>query len=1702
MASPSKTVQVTVYPTPYAVEGVPGASGPAGAAGLQGNTGQGFFLLNFTGFITVNYGTSSTLTVNLAADANAISVGHTIKVSFSDLGNYLYGTVTAYSGNQITFIQVSGTANNGNTSTVGTIIYDTIPADGGIATQMVISQQTGGIVAVYPVFVGSSGSQALKIDQSNTSTAHGQLKYYPTLSKLSCSALFLEETTGNNTLDINAISVNANNYFYFIAQNGLFFQDPSIVQLGDVELTKYGTVLEVLGQTSSNMIKIRNQDNSDTNLLINRDSVQARTHAIEVNKSDGKTIKLIYNDVTDGAIKNATLDISSAGNLIATPSGGLVYINGNIGVSGSYQGTVVQSINGITGTINFLAGQNVTLGISGNSVTITSTGGITSGVSSLNGLTGGLTLVAGSNVGITLSGNNITISSIGGVGSTGSTGATGSQGNTGGTGLQGNTGATGANSTVAGPTGPTGPQGNTGNQGNTGATGAGSTAPGPTGSQGNTGATGATGRTGNTGATGADSTVAGPKGSQGNTGATGATGNAGPTGSTGLAGDIYKSTGTGGITLGSLSLNSGVTLTVPSGLAYSKVQTVLVAAGICQYFIASVNSYSGVTLSLVVSIITGTAYSNSWDVNLNGAVGQKGDQGIQGPIGSQGITGNTGATGINGNTGATGIQGTTGNTGATGIQGNTGATGTVTLSGLCFTQSGIGAVARTIDSKLKDTVSVKDFGALGDGLNNDTTFIQTALDSGAKNVYFPTGTYKVYTGITLPNNVSMYGDGPAATIIDGSGATIGGMPYQAAHIRTNIGTKVALPALTEGVSQGSNYLKFTSAHGLCANDLIWISDPNNTWSKYIDYDRKGEMQRIATPNPGTTYYIAGSTVASLQGFLYDNYSASGICMWKLTGTNTCFIKDMWIKACGVSCDLGLQLNSLVDSNISNVKVTNADNTSILVRYGYNVSINNCTAMEDAHNRSGLDYGLVISSSQHIKVHGGYYSASRHSVASGSDALGNTGPAVICRDLIIQGSTIKTSAKDFDDSISNNNTPAVPPFQSSFAADFHSPAEYVTYKDCLIDGGIGWGGNKVIIDGCQILGNGSSSLLGINGLVGGDHVIQNNYFTASKIGAANCGTFINMGAQFNAMGISTSYGGMISIKNNVFEYAYDGVSKRTQSGNTANTNMISLYNTGYTGENISIEIKNNIFKANENYPQGTVFIGTSDSGNTGFRKFETINFSNNTSNNCGGLVIYPSTTAPMAENLIVQSNTIINSYDVGFYLKGIKNSVVFKQNTINGTRAAVATGVDLQDTAISAVTIIGSVSQLVNGITWDGKYDLYASDNIVTNGCLTTNFNGTRADYFLGGFNKSIVNNNSYGTDTQSLVYTTSSGAYVPKLNDIITGRPALLPLAGITAPQVRITGFIGSTQFGISPVINGSTFPLSSCPIFSISDRTFTGSAIKDNKGQGIFYYQGNCAWTGTNTSLSTASTKLTEVFNGIIFVTPINGTVVSSFNGLTGAITGVSTIIGLTGNVGFTGSTGLAISSTGNTLTFTNTGVLSVNSSSGAITNVAKLDVAQNFTATQNFTTGFTVIPTGPATFGGLTADFNKNIIYQPTLQFYDEPFVAVSIVSNTLTLDLSVAQVFTVALTTSINTLSIVNVPTTINNRTIGFTLILQMNTPTATINWGNVRWAGGVAPTLTSGSAGVQKVDVFSFVTVDKGVSFLGFIGGQNFASVSLI
>ena len=91
-------------------------------------------------------------------------------------------------------------------------------------------------------------------------------------------------------------------------------------------------------------------------------------------------------------------------------------------------------------------------------------------------------------------------------------------------------------------------------------------------------------------------------------------------------------------------------------------------------------------------------------------------------------------------------------------------------AGINFAQSGANAIARTITSKLRETVSVKDFGAVGDGIANDTTAIANAIASARGIVYFPEGIYKVTSGFTASQPIKIQGEGSASLIsFEGTG---------------------------------------------------------------------------------------------------------------------------------------------------------------------------------------------------------------------------------------------------------------------------------------------------------------------------------------------------------------------------------------------------------------------------------------------------------------------------------------------------------------------------------------------------------------------------------------------------------------------------------------------------------------------------------------------------------------------------------------------------------------------------------------------------------------------------------------------------------------------------------------------------------------------------------------------------------------------
>jgi hypothetical protein len=97
--------------------------------------------------------------------------------------------------------------------------------------------------------------------------------------------------------------------------------------------------------------------------------------------------------------------------------------------------------------------------------------------------------------------------------------------------------------------------------------------------------------------------------------------------------------------------------------------------------------------------------------------------------------------------------------------------------------SAVGSVVRTLGSILDDTLNVKDYGAVGDGVTDDTAAIQQAIVDewarapltnlkGHNTINFPAGNYLVSSTILLYPFISLVGEGQGRTQITlASGAT-------------------------------------------------------------------------------------------------------------------------------------------------------------------------------------------------------------------------------------------------------------------------------------------------------------------------------------------------------------------------------------------------------------------------------------------------------------------------------------------------------------------------------------------------------------------------------------------------------------------------------------------------------------------------------------------------------------------------------------------------------------------------------------------------------------------------------------------------------------------------------------------------------------------------------------------------------------------
>jgi len=212
----------------------------------------------------------------------------------------------------------------------------------------------------------------------------------------------------------------------------------------------------------------------------------------------------------------------------------------------------------------------------------------------------------------------------------------------------------------------------------------------------------------------------------------------------------------------------------------------------------------------------------------------------------------------------------------------------------------VSAVAETVQTKLRESVSVKDFGAVGDGTTNDTAAIQAAqnyiVSTGIPNVLlFPAGTYKCTTGLTINCgyvsctgnravlDFSTLGNSAAVTFIGGNPSS--GNPYNQTNCVFQgfkiIGPSTSIaaglyfyttsePGPAHMIVKDCNISNFNNGITFFSNAYVLTFDHVDVWQCY-----RGIFSQTGATNSGENIRFLNCTIYNIltEGLRNDNGGA-------------------------------------------------------------------------------------------------------------------------------------------------------------------------------------------------------------------------------------------------------------------------------------------------------------------------------------------------------------------------------------------------------------------------------------------------------------------------------------------------------------------------------------------------------------------------------------------------------------------------------------------------------------------------------------------------------------------------------------------------------------------------------------------------------------------------------------------------------------
>lgn len=340
-------------------------------------------------------------------------------------------------------------------------------------------------------------------------------------------------------------------------------------------------------------------------------------------------------------------------------------------------------------------------------------------------------------------------------------------------------------------------------------------------------------------------------------------------------------------------------------------------------------------------------------------------------------------------------------------------------------------------------VTPRMFGAVGDGVTDDTAAVVAWAASAFPHSGDPAAVYYITGAVTLPMD------------INGRGCRF---KCSAAGSLSAAGSATALPALSASPAAGDQALSFSSAHGLADGDVIVIYNPTNgSFSSVRNGYKAGEYARV---------YVSGSATVDLIEPLHAGYTAGAVSVYKLAPHDVAWRDFTVIGPDAVMPALKLSLAT--SAGLHNVRVVWGAYCGLYLDRCYDVAIYGGGVHVP---KSGISdcFGLLVGNSQNITAHGGHWHSLRNATDCGGD---NVVACVPNRNIRFIGSRITNKAGS-----------------TGPAANLHGNTERVLFSGCAIVGGASFEGSGITYDACHI----SGAALAANALmVGGSECLGGTY----------------------------------------------------------------------------------------------------------------------------------------------------------------------------------------------------------------------------------------------------------------------------------------------------------------------------------------------------------------------------------------------------------------------------------------------------------------------------------------------------------------------------------------------------------------------------------------------------------------------------------